>query len=98
MSEYRRFHCKGCNLIFSADLLPDEVRVCPLCAGVGCIERASEVLRLCSRCGAAVVQHELSGCTKCFLPTCSDCLGESGLCSSCRQHEAWMDQPTSTIQ
>lgn len=83
MSEFMRFRCRGCGVLFTVDLLPDEIRVCPVCATYGTIGAASGKIALCSDCGETIDENEALTCPGCLKPLCGQCGHERDGCRAC---------------
>ncbi len=96
-SDYNRFRCARCDLVFVVDLQPDEVKHCPNCAATGSLV-VDNTIALCSNCGDLLYKPNRVFCAACGMPMCGDCHRERrGRCRDCGSPEAdLVDMPAAS--
>ncbi len=98
MTDFQRFRCQACAIIFTCDLARNEMRFCPIFASPATLEIASTRLTLCVACGATIPEHEARTCPRGWAPRCADCAAEKDGCRSCVRKDDWLGLLTVGIQ
>ncbi len=93
MTDFRRYKCHSCGVIFLTDLELCEMRACPVCVAYDVLEITDSQPALCECCGQLIAACDSRPCLGCGAKLCGSCFDSPGRCVRCSSEMDWLNAP-----